>query len=72
MENYNIYIGSDHLNMQRQGNISDESLCAGYARYDSKTGDVIVEDFADWRKALGNNIDPKKAIAAALKRDLMP
>jgi hypothetical protein len=71
MENFNIYIGSDHLNMQVNANISNENLCAGYARFDKAKQHIIVEDFADWRKGLNNQFEIKRAVASAIERDLM-
>ncbi len=71
MENFHIYIGSDHLNMQNDANISDQNLCAAFAKFDRATNQVIVEDFADWRKGISNEIGIKKAIAATIQRDLI-
>jgi hypothetical protein len=71
IKNFNVYIGSDHLNMQANANISAENLCAGFARLDMSTGHIVVEDFADWRNGIKNEYEIKKAIAIAIQRDLI-
>ncbi len=71
MENFNIYIGSHHLDMQVQAGISSSKLCAGYTRVDKTTNHIIVEDYCDWRANATNEKAIKKCIALAIERDLL-
>lgn len=70
MENYNIYIGSDHLDMQRKHAVPDDNFCAGYIRFDRETKRAIVEDLTDWRDGTNDISGVKKAIETAFDRDI--
>jgi hypothetical protein len=74
MENFNIYIGADHMSMQFKHDIPMNQTCAGHARIDRKTHQIIIEDATDWRKRdegdITANDSVKQAIAARLQKDL--
>jgi hypothetical protein len=70
MENYNVYIGSDHLNMQYTQGIPADNFCAGYVSFDRKTKKAIVVDLTDWREGNNDINGVKKAIETAFDRDI--
>lgn len=70
MENYNVYIGSDHLNMQVGNSIPSNNLCAGYVRFDTEKKTAVVEDLSDWRKGMDSASLVKGAIEQAFNRDI--
>ena len=70
MENYNIYVGGNHLEMQIENRIPYDNFCAGYVYFDKNTGKAVVEDFTDWREGMDNAHSVKRTIEQAFDRDI--
>lgn len=75
MENYSIYIGSDHYNMQLDYNIQHTDLCAANVQLDRNTNKLKIINMADWRNHQNytvNNPIVASAVAERLTMDLLP
>lgn len=70
MDNYSIYIGEDHYNMQIKYGVPADSLCAAHVYFDEPSQKVILRNFADWRNDCQDNPVARATIEKALKRDL--
>jgi hypothetical protein len=72
MSNYSVFIGEDHMSQQVANHIDNSDLAAGYVRMNPLTGQVGIEDFADWRKdeSASNNRGAKGAIEKKIQEYL--
>jgi hypothetical protein len=71
MENFNIYIGTNHYDMQVSAKIPGDNFCAAYVGFDKSTNKFIIKDFTDWRSGGESHaVGVKLALAQAIKRDI--